>query len=149
MKENLILKARQYCQFKHKGQVDDDGKPYYEHPFKVAEILRHVTLDEDVICAAFLHDTIEDTSTTHDELVAEFNPRIADLVDEVTHRGVKDGYGYYFPKLKSKEGIMLKLADRLSNIARMDSWSEDRKAQYLKKTRFWKDGQDACCLDNL
>ncbi len=81
---NMILKARHFCQFKHKGQFDDDGKPYYEHPFKVAEILRHITLDEDILCAAFLHDTLEDTDTTYDDLVKELNA-------EAVVRGLRNG----------------------------------------------------------
>ena len=61
---------------------------------------------------------------------------------EVTHEGQKDEYGYYFPRLKSQTGIMLKLADRLSNISRMQSWSKKRRSHYLRKTKFWKDGGD-------
>lgn len=60
---------------------------------------------------------------------------------EVTHEGQKDEYGYYFPRLKTKEGIMLKFADRLSNLSRMDNWNERRVAHYIKKSRFWKQSE--------
>ena len=61
---------------------------------------------------------------------------------EVTHEGERDAYGYYFPRLETQEAILLKLLDRASNISRMNAWDDDRKAQYLKKTKFWKDGTD-------
>jgi (p)ppGpp synthase/HD superfamily hydrolase len=61
---------------------------------------------------------------------------------EVTHEESNDNFGYYFPRLKTREGIMIKLADRLSNISRMDSWDIARREHYLKKTKFWKDGTE-------
>ncbi len=88
--------------------------------------------------AGLLHDTIEDTNTTYEELVQFFGNRVADLVMEVTHEGQKNSKGFYFPRLKSKEGILIKFADRLSNLSRMSTWNEDRKAQYLRKSNFWK-----------
>jgi (p)ppGpp synthase/HD superfamily hydrolase len=124
---------------KHKGQLDDSGLPYFDaHILNVVNIIKNVTTDVDVICAAYLHDTIEDTETTYEEIKEEFGKRVADLVMEVTHDGQKDNVGYYFPRLKSQEGIMIKLADRLSNISRMEAWDISRREHYLKKTRFWK-----------
>ena len=67
---------------------------------------------------------------THPRYFAQFGPEVADLVNEVTHEGTKDDWGYYFPRLKSKEGILIKLCDRASNISRMDSWSEKRQQHY-------------------
>ena len=136
---------RAYCfaEKRHENQKDDCGEPYFHaHVKQVALIMKQITRDEDLIIAALLHDTIEDTETTYEELVTEFGQRVADLVMEVTHDGTNDNYGYYFPRLKTQEGIMLKLADRLSNISRMESWDIARKEHYLKKTKFWKDGSD-------
>ncbi len=128
-----------FAEKKHKGQFDDEGKDYFlAHVTQVADIVELITNDEDVICAALLHDTIEDTDTTYEELVEHFGKRVADLVMEVTHEGKKDEKGYYFPRLHSKEGIMIKFADRLSNLSRMGAWPEDRKKQYLKRSKFWK-----------
>lgn len=135
---NIVERARVFAMEKHKGQLDDDGWPYIFHPDRVACIIREITEDQDLIAAAYLHDTIEDTSTTYDELVRSFGSIIADLVMEVTHEGKKDEYGYWFPRLKTKKGIMLKFADRLSNLSRMGSWDEKRKEHYLKKSKFWK-----------
>ena len=109
------------------------------HILPVGEAVSILTNDEDIICAAFLHDILEDTNTTYEELVKEFGKRVADFVNEVTHEGKEDEYGFYFPRLKSKEAIMIKLIDRASNISRMNSWDEKRKKQYLKRTKFWKD----------
>ena len=64
---------------------------------------------------------------------------IADLVMEVTHEGSKDKYGYYFPRLKTTRGIILKFADRLSNLTRMGAWDDDRIDQYIRRSKFWRD----------
>lgn len=133
------MKAVIFAREKHKGQLDDDGIDYFSsHIQQVEQIVRKVTEDEDVICAALLHDTLEDTSTTYEELVQNFGKRIADLVNEVTHEGKADSKGYYFPRLKSKDAILIKFADRLSNLSRMNSWPLDRQAHYLRKSKFWK-----------
>jgi (p)ppGpp synthase/HD superfamily hydrolase len=125
---------------KHKGQLDDEGKDYFEaHCCQVAMILAEVApSDLELIQAALLHDTLEDTETSYKELVENFGARVADLVAEVTHEGKKDEKGYYFPRLKTREGIMLKFADRLSNLSRMSSWPATRQDQYLRKSKFWK-----------
>jgi (p)ppGpp synthase/HD superfamily hydrolase len=94
--------------------------------------------DENLIAAGYLHDTIEDTETTYAELVEAFNRDVADLIMEVTQEGRKDRFGYYFPRLESQRGVTLKFADRLSNLTRMQSWSPKRRAQYLRKSRFWR-----------
>ena len=103
--------------------------------------LQRVSNDPNLLAAAYLHDVVEDCGVTYEDLVREFNQDIADLVMEVTHEGDKTK-GYYFPRLHSKRGIMLKFADRLSNISRMDSWSESRQNQYLRKSKFWKGALD-------
>lgn len=106
---------------------------------KVAELLKIVAPDdENLIAAGYLHDTIEDTDPTYEELVDAFNLDVADLVMEVTQEGRKDSYGYYFPRLHSQRGITLKFADRLSNLTRLQSWSPKRRAQYLRRSSFWK-----------
>jgi len=138
-----IEKARLFGMCKHEGQRDDSGQNYWgAHVFPVGEAMCRLTSDEDVVAAAYLHDTIEDTDTTYKELVKEFGKRVANLVMEVTHEGEKDNYGRYFPRLKTPEGIMIKLVDRASNISRMECWNKERRAQYIKKTKFWKDGTD-------
>jgi len=133
----LIEKARWYSRTKHKGQKDDDGKEYFHHTEAVADLLLKLNVDEDVVCAGYLHDILEDTDTTYEKLIKEFGTRIADLVNEVSHEDYGDK-GCVFPRLKTKEGIMIKFADRLHNISRMDSWDKERKEHYLRRSKFWK-----------
>jgi len=133
----LVDKALEYSSEKHKGQLDDQGRPYfYAHVVQVYGILNEVTNDEETLCAGLLHDVIEDTGVTYQELVHEFNKEIADIVLELTHHGDHE-VGYYFPSLRSKKAVLIKFADRLSNLSRMDEWPGDRQETYLKISRFW------------
>jgi (p)ppGpp synthase/HD superfamily hydrolase len=135
----MIGKAYKFAQEKHADQLDDDGLDYFgAHICHVVRILSQVTDNPDIIASAYLHDTLEDTDTTYDELVNNFGGHIANLVVEVTHVGKKDEVGYSFPNLHSREAIMIKFADRLSNISRMSSWDDKRQAHYLKKSKFWR-----------
>lgn len=138
---NIVDKARDFAIKKHNGHLDDNGDDYaMSHLFVVVDIMLGVDrADDNLRAAAWLHDTLEDTETTLEELKQEFGDDIAGLVLEVTHEGEADNHGYYFPHLHSKRGIMLKFADRLSNMSRMESWSEARQIHYLKRSKFWKD----------
>jgi GTP pyrophosphokinase len=141
--DELVIKAAKYARYKHRYQLDDDGESYFKaHLEKVGIAIRNFTDDPIVIAAAYLHDVLEDTPTTVTELAQEFGLEITQLVHEVTQEGKKDNYGYYFPRLKSKEGILIKLIDRASNVSRMDKWSEARQQQFLRKTKFWRDGNE-------
>lgn len=123
---------------KHEGQLDDQGRPYFfAHVVQVHSILKDITDDEEILCAGILHDTIEDTDTTYEELIHEFNKEIADLVIELTHHGTKET-GRYFPQLKSRKAIIVKFADRLSNLSRMGDWPGDWQQNYLEQSVFWE-----------
>jgi len=133
----LVDKALEFASEKHKGQLDDQGRPYFfAHIVQVHSILKDVTDDEEILCAGILHDVIEDTDTTYEDLIREFNKPIADLVHELTQQGDRET-GYYFPHLKTRKAVMVKFADRLSNLSRMDDWPGDRQQEYLKMSRFW------------
>ena len=136
----LLEEAASFAKTAHLGQLDDEGKDYYTtHILQVVEILKSVTDDPIVLAAAYLHDTIEDTIIgTYGILERMFGKEVADLVMEVTHDGQPDQKGYYFPRLHSQKAIMIKFADRLSNLSRMSSWDQKRKDQYLRKSKFWK-----------
>ena len=137
---NIEKQAQQLAGQYFYGKVGDDGLDiYYSHLTQVVDILRQVTNDLEVLAAGWLHDIIEDTDYTPQELLGNFGQRVHDLVMEVTHEGKADNYGYYFPRLKTREGIMIKFADRLSNLTRMKSWPEARQAHYLRKSKFWND----------
>jgi len=133
-------KALEFASLKHEGQLDDQGRAYFiAHIIQVHSLLKDVTDDEEILCAGILHDTIEDTDTTYEELVHEFTKEIADLVFELTHQGVKET-GRYFPVLHSRKAIIVKFADRLSNLVRMVDWPGDWQQDYLGQCRFWETG---------
>jgi GTP pyrophosphokinase len=137
MMSRLVDKALGFASKQHKGQLDDQGRPYFfAHIVQVYNILLDITEDEEVLCAGILHDIIEDTPITYNDLIREFNIAIADLVKELTHKGDRST-GYYFPNLKTKKAVLIKFADRLSNLSRMDEWPGDRQQEYLKISRFW------------
>jgi len=138
---DLETRAHDFAKKKHGDTLDDSGKIYFEaHVCQVVKLVKDVTNDESLIAAAYLHDTLEDTETTYAELEKEFGPKIAGLVHELTHEGTREK-GYYFPRLKSEGAILIKFADRLSNLSRMDAWTPERRAAYFRKSRFWRDRQ--------
>lgn len=126
----------------HKGQICDSGKDYMEdHILPVVNLLKQITKDRDIITAGYLHDILEDTPITYDELKSKFGICVTELVKEVTNKqvyGVKD----YFPNLESKKAIIIKFADRLQNISRMEPWSKKRQQKYLDRSKFWKNRED-------
>jgi len=130
-------KALEFASIKHEGQLDDQNRPYFfAHIIQVYSLLKDVTDDEEILCAGILHDTLEDTDTTYDELIREFNKEIADLVLELTYQGDRET-GRYFPILHSHKAVVVKFADRLSNLVRMVDWPGDWQEDYLKNSVFW------------
>src|SRR3990167_3818882 len=81
---DLIKKAYVYSANPHQGQVRKSGEPYLVHPLEVSGLLADMKLDEHAISAGILHDTIEDTQTTVDELEKMFGSQVAEIVDGVT-----------------------------------------------------------------
>ena len=79
-----VRKAYSYAYYLHDGQLRQSGEPYIIHPLNVAYTLAELYADSDTICAGLLHDTLEDTETTKEEITRLFNPEIAKLVDGVT-----------------------------------------------------------------
>ena len=134
---HLEEKALEFASIKHESQLDDQGRPYFfAHIIQVYGLLKDVTDDEEILCAGILHDSIEDTDTSYDELVREFNKEIADLVLELTYQGDRET-GRYFPILHSHKAIVVKFADRLSNLVRMVDWPGDWQQDYLRESYFW------------
>lgn len=131
----LVLKAIQFATTKHKGQERrETGIPYISHPMTVMYLVskykqsKHL---EELMAAALLHDTLEDTETDFIELATEFSPMVADLVLELTS-DIKEiariGKNEYMKKHlvgMSSYALVLKLIDRLSNI--MDNPTEKYK----------------------
>lgn len=122
-----ILKAVKFCIEKHAGQVrKGSGEPYSNHPIAVSSIVADHKISvhlDDLIIAALLHDTLEDTETTFSELSMNFGPFVASLVLELSNDDVvikKVGkLAYHMKKLvgMSSYSLVIKLADRLHNIS--------------------------------
>ena len=80
----LISKAYHFSERAHEGQLRESGEPYFQHPYEVALILAELELDVETIVAGLLHDVLEDTDVTREELEAEFGPTVLMLVEGVT-----------------------------------------------------------------
>ncbi len=143
--KHMILKAYYYAEVFHRFQKRQSGEPYIEHPLQVAFILSQLKADPDTICAALLHDTIEDTPLTKEVIAKAFNSHVATLVDGVTKLK-----GLNFSSKKDRElantrkilsGMMvdvrivlIKLADRLHNMRTLESKSSFKQKENAMET---------------
>ena len=135
----LVGKAFFFAKEAHRGQKDDCGYNYFaSHIIPVANTVAMVTYKPELIASALLHDTVEDCGVEYNDISMQFGSTVANLVMEVTHDGKPDVKGHWFPRLKTRDGIMLKYADRLNNLSRMQSWNPERQEHYLRKSKFWK-----------
>ena len=142
----LVLKAYHYADGKHKGQVRKSGEAYIIHPLNVAYILATIELDENTICAALLHDVVEDTEATQQDIINEFGQEIADMVDGVTklkrlqqhttvqEQQVEDYRKMFLAMGKDIRVILIKLADRLHNMRTLKHLKRDRQIAISKET---------------
>ncbi|MDO5632726.1 MAG: bifunctional (p)ppGpp synthetase/guanosine-3',5'-bis(diphosphate) 3'-pyrophosphohydrolase [Paracoccus sp. (in: a-proteobacteria)] len=142
---SLIRAAYDYGQRMHEGQFRHSGEPYFTHPVAVAAILTEMRLDDATIVTALLHDTIEDTRSTWEEVRELFGRDIADLVDGVTKltnlqlSGAQSKQAENFRKLfmamsRDLRVILVKLADRLHNMRTIRSMRPDKQLQKARET---------------
>ena len=141
----LILKAMRFAAEKHINQRRKDSKqsPYINHPIQVAETLWTVgeVRDLNLLVASILHDTIEDTGTTPEEIKAEFGEDVLALVLEVTDdkslpKPVRKQLQVETAPHKTGSAKLLKLADKIGNVHDIlvsppDDWSLERRQEYL------------------
>ncbi|WP_330697086.1 HD domain-containing protein, partial [Christensenella hongkongensis] len=80
----MVEKAFQMAEKAHEGQLRHSGEPFFTHPLAVADIIADLGLDNTTIIAGILHDSVEDTVITNEDIAREFNPEIVKLVDGVT-----------------------------------------------------------------
>ncbi len=141
----LIMKAYDLAYNKHKEQCRRSGEPYIIHPVNVAYILADIGLDDSTICAALLHDVVEDTDLTNDDLKKEFGEEIAEMVAGVTKLGevqfetseekqVEDYRKMFLAMGKDIRVILIKLADRLHNMRTLKFLPRDRQIANAKET---------------
>jgi len=139
-----LKKAYEFAESAHATQKRHSGDPYISHPIAVANILAELRLDGPTITTALLHDTIEDTNITYQDVETKFGKEIADLVDGVTklskleNQGKEITLGENFRKLilataKDIRVLLVKLADRLHNMRTISSISSDEKRIRIAK----------------
>lgn len=143
--EDLLNRAYVYAMKAHGAQTRASGAPYFSHPLEVAAILTDLKLDDATIVAAVLHDTIEDTSTTREEIDRLFGPQIGKLVDGLTKIGKLDlvskkaAQGENFRKLllavaEDVRVLLVKLADRLHNMRTLHFVPPDKRTRIAQET---------------
>ena len=141
----LILKAYQYALKHHGNQLRKSGEPYIIHPLNVAYILSDIGLDDSSICAALLHDVVEDTDVSLEDIKKEFGQEIADMVAGVTklsniqfasveEQQVENYRRMFLAMGKDIRVILIKLADRLHNMRTLKHLSRDRQIANAKET---------------
>jgi len=144
----LFIRALSFAAEKHRHQRRKDAaaSPYINHPIAVAEVLSEAGLDDEVLlAAALLHDTIEDTQTTYDELVTHFGKEIADLVLELTDdkslpKDARKALQIAHAPNRSDRAKCLKMADKICNLRDVTDhppagWPRERRLAYLAWAR--------------
>ena len=141
----LLVKAYRYSEKMHENQKRASGEPYFTHPCTVAEILIDLGLDAPTVAAAFLHDVIEDTAATAEDLRREFGNEIYNLVDGVTkldqikfqsheEEDAENFRKIFVAMAKDVRVIIIKLADRLHNMRSLNFLSNERQQRIAKET---------------
>ncbi|MBI3183589.1 MAG: bifunctional (p)ppGpp synthetase/guanosine-3',5'-bis(diphosphate) 3'-pyrophosphohydrolase [Myxococcales bacterium] len=145
---DLIKKAYVYSAKVHQGQIRKSGEPYLVHPLEVAGLLAQLKLDEASIVTGLLHDTIEDTLATSEELTELFGPEIAQLVDGVTKLSKFSASATMSQEEKQAENfrkmiiamaqdirvILVKLADRTHNMRTLEHMAPEKQARIAQET---------------
>lgn len=142
---NMLLHAYDYAKAAHANQKRASGEPYFIHPCAVAEILVDLGLDPATIAAALLHDVIEDTPVTEDDIRREFGEEVLSLVsgvtklDKIVFKSQEEEEAENFRKLfiamaKDIRVIIIKLADRLHNMRSLNFLSKERQQRMARET---------------
>lgn len=142
---NLIKKAYDVAKKKHEGQFRKSGDPYIQHPVEVAYILATLHAGPDTIAAGLLHDVLEDTDMSKEEMAATFNKDVAEIVDGVTkisklkYMTKEKALAHNHEKLllamaKDIRVILVKIADRLHNMRTIQFHSEEKQKRIAQET---------------
>ena len=140
-----VRKAYNYAENLHNGQLRQSGEPYIFHPLNVAYILAEMHADKDTICASLLHDTLEDTNISKEDIAYYFNQNVANLVDGVTklskmNFSSKQDQNYANTRkiitgiTEDVRIIIIKLADRLHNMRTLQFKSEFKQKENALET---------------
>src|SRR5215813_5963115 len=142
---DLIKRAYVFAAKAHDGQMRRSGDPYVVHPLSVAQIITDLRLDVPSVCAGLLHDCVEDTSVTVDELGKVFSPEVAFLVDGVTKLGKipwntrEERQAENFRKMllamaRDIRVILIKLADRTDNMRTLGAMPTEKQERIARET---------------
>ena len=142
--EILIRKAYEFACEEHKDQKRKSGEPYIIHPLNVAQIVAEMGLDTATICAALLHDVVEDTNATYEIISKRFGIEIADIVEGVTkltnsfatneERQAENYKKLFLAMDKDIRVILLKIADRLHNVTTLEYLDRKKQISIAKET---------------
>lgn len=141
----LAEKAYYFAEEAHRGQLRNSGEDYIQHPLEVAKILLELEMDEATIAAALLHDVVEDTPCTIEDIEKEFGPQVALMVDGVTKLGripyktkveqqVENLRKMFLAMAKDIRVILIKLADRLHNMRTLKYHSPEKQKEIAQET---------------
>ena len=142
---DMITQAYEYADKAHEGQTRQSGEPYITHPISVAHILVELGMDTETICAGLLHDVVEDTPTTLEDLTAAFGEEVALLVDGVTKltkiqfSNIEELQAENLRKMllamsRDVRVMIIKLCDRLHNMRTGDAWPEQKRRDKARET---------------
>src|SRR5580698_6980634 len=143
---SLIRKAWEFCVGHHAGQVRASGEPYIVHPLEVAEVLAEMKLDATAIAAALLHDAVEDTPATSEEIGERFGDQVAHIVEGVTKidkiqfanredRQAENVRKMLLAMVSDVRVVLIKLADRLHNMRTLEHLKPDRQEAIARETQ--------------
>ena len=141
----LIDKAVDYANVKHKLQKRKDGSPYIIHPLAVAQIVAEMGLDQDAVLGALLHDCIEDTDASHEEIEKIFGTTVAELVEGVTkltranfstseQEQMENLRKMFMAMSKDIRVVLIKIADRLHNMRTMQYQTPEKQIKKCRET---------------
>lgn len=142
---DMITQAYEYADKAHERQMRQSGEPYITHPIAVARILVELGMDTETICAGLLHDVVEDTASTLDEIKKMFGADVALMVDGVTkltklsysskeQRQAENVRKMLLAMAKDVRVIIVKLADRLHNMRTGEYWKEYKRREKALET---------------
>ena len=142
---NFIVKAYNIAKAQHEGQFRKSGDPYIQHPLEVCYILGTLNAGPNTIVAGMLHDVLEDTDMSKEEMAEQFNAEVAEIVDGVTkisklkYRTKEKALAHNHEKLliamsKDIRVILVKLVDRLHNMRTIEFQPEDKRKRIAKET---------------
>jgi len=142
---SLIRKAWEFCVRHHEGQTRASGEPYIIHPLEVAEVLVEMKLDSTAIAAGLLHDAVEDTPATSEQIAATFGDQVAHIVEGVTKidkiqfanredRQAENVRKMLLAMVSDVRVVLIKLADRLPNMRPLEHLKPERQEAIARET---------------